>query len=398
MSRKVLAVALSAIILMLTTCADSTSRAAAAGPEALSHRKSLKPHFGREYRDRESKICVHPVAVCAPAPCTRIEKRTVFVPQWVTECKQIPTTEIRHEERDREIITYKDVPEIVQKTRMITVMEHEVRSHEETYTVEKPVKEKVEQTYTVCVPYTETRTGTRTVLKPVYKEIERKYTVNVPVCEKRTGTRCVSRCVPVVHTRDICVDRGHFEERVSHPVCKTCGPCGPVAVAECKTRVWVPVLVHKQEAFTVNTKQTVQVPYEYDVTVMRPEIRTKIEKVCTMVPTPEPYTYEVQLTRNETRSRLVEVCKLVPEVRTRTVNERVCVPRQRTETYNETVYHRVAVKRICKETVCVPVCTTRDVQVRVCRLLPKTVEVQVAATPVCYGPTFREAARLGGRK
>ncbi len=396
MSRRVLAVALSAIVfsLMLCTSVNSSSRAAAAGLETAGQQKPAKPHLEKEHRDY-ARMKLNQVVAPSPEPCVRIERRTVLVPQWITECKKIPTTEIRREERDREVITYKDVPEIVQRTRTITVMERQVRSHEETYTVEKPLKEKVVQTYTVCVPYSETRTDTRTVLKPVYKEIERKYTVNVPVCEKRTGTRCASRCVPVVHTRDICVDRGHFEVRVSRAVCKT---CGPVSVAECKTRVWVPVLVHKQEAFTVNTTENVQVPYTYDVTVLRPEVRTKIEKVCTMVPTQVPYTYEVRLTRYETRSRFVDVCRLVPEVRTRTVNETVWVPRQKTESYNETVCHRVAVKRICKETVCVPVCTIREVQVRVCRLLPKTVEVQVAVNPVCCGPTFREGARLSVRK
>jgi hypothetical protein len=125
------------------------------------------------------------------------------------------------------------------------------------------------------------------------------------------------------------------------------------------------------------------VPYEYQVRLERPEVRTKTEKVRTMVPTEQPYSYEVQLTRNETRTRFVPICKLVPEVRTRTVYETVYVPREKTETYCETVFRRVAEKRIVKERVDVPVCITREVQVRFCRLIPKTVEVQVALKPVC---------------
>jgi len=169
-------------------------------------------------------------------------------------------------------------------------------------------------------------------------------------------------------------------------------------VAVCKTRVWVPNLVHKQEACTVETIQAVQVPYEYQVTVCRPEIRTRTDKVCTAVPTQESYPYEVHLTRTENRSRTVQICEYVPEERTRTVNETVCVPRQKTESYCETVYRRVAEKQIRKETVCVPVCTTREVQVQVRRLVPKTVEVQVALQPVCCVPTLRKAVGLSARK
>ncbi len=307
------------------------------------------------------------------APCVGTLRRTVLVPRLVTEARRVPITELRHEERQREVIVYKDVPETVQRTRTITVLEPQVRSHQETYTVRRKVVKDVPETYTVLVPYTEMRTATRLVPKPVYKEIERKFTV--------------------------CVDRGCFEERVACPVCKPvckpvcrpcCKPCATCAVAVrvpvCKTRVWVPKLVKQEIPYTVDVVEKVQVPYEYEVTLCRPEVRTKIEKVCTLVPTPETYQYEVQLTRPETRTRMVPVCEYVPETRTRTVNETVCVPREKTETYTETVCRRVAEKRICKESVCVPVTTTREVPVNVCRLVPKTVEVPVAVKPVCCVP------------
>jgi len=148
----------------------------------------------------------------------------------------------------------------------------------------------------------------------------------------------------------------------------------------------VPKLVHKQEPYTVNTYETVRVPYEYQVKLERPEVRTKYDKVRTMVPTEVPYSYEVCLTRYETRTRFIDLYKYVPEVRTRTVYETVWVPRQKTETYCETVYRRVAVKRIVKERFDVPVYTTRDVPVRICRLIPKTVDVRVAVKPVCVPP------------
>jgi YTV protein len=388
MSRKISAIAFPVIALTLTVCvaAGSASRAAAAGPE------TDKPQFNhtrfeRESRRFEPRYGYRPIETAPPTyPYTRIEKRTVLVPEWVTEHKQVPTTEIRHEVRDKEIVCYKDVPETVQHTRTVTYTERQVRSHEEKYTVQKQVTEKVEQKYTVPVPYTETRNATRTIFKPIWKEIEHKYTIYVPYYEKRTAYRPVSRCVPVVRTRDVCVDQGYWEERISKPVYKFCGPgTPPVPVPVCKTRVWVPKLVHKQVPYTVNTYETVQVPYEYQVKLERPEVRTKIEKIREMIPTQQPYSYNVYLTRYETRSRYVDVYRYVPEVKSRTVYETVYVPRQKTVPYYETVYRRVAEKRIVKERFDVPVYSYRDVEVRVSHLVPKTVEVQVAVKPV-YGP------------
>jgi YTV protein len=404
MFRKILTVALPAIVVALTLCTtdNSASSTFAGGLETDGRRRLTPDHPGIVRKSRgpapAPAVGYAPAQLPVCAPCVRTEQRTVLVPELVTEYRKVPATEIRREEREREVIVYKDVPETVQRTRTFTVLERQVRSHQETYTVPKPVLKNVEQTYTVCVPYTETRTRTCTVLKPVYKEVEHKYTVSVPYCEKRTGMRTICRSVPVTRIRTVCVDQGHWELRPACPVCKPYGPRAAAPVAVCKTRVWVPNLVQKQVAYTVDTIQTVQVPYEYQVTLCRPEIRTRTEKVCTLVPTQESYPYEVHLTRTENRSRTVQICEYVPEERTRTVNETVCVPRQKTESYTETVYRRVAEKQIRKETVCVPVCTTREVPVRVCRLVPKTVEVQVAMQPVYCVPTVREAVGLSARR
>ena len=46
----------------------------------------------------------------------------------------------------------------------------------------------VTQTYTVNVPYEETRQATRTVCKPVTKNVTQTYTVNVPYEETRQAT------------------------------------------------------------------------------------------------------------------------------------------------------------------------------------------------------------------
>jgi hypothetical protein len=390
-----------AFILPLCGPDNFASRAFADGPEYGGRQGRIHDHRGFRPDCDGPPPAAEPICASAPerpcAPCFRTERRTVLVPQMVTETREIPTTEIRPEEREREVIVHRRVPETVQRTRTFTVMEPQVRSHEETYTVRKPVTKCVEQSYTVDVPYTETKTGTRTVCKPIWKDVPHDVCVRVPYTEKRTAMRAVCRSVPVTRTRTVCIDEGHWCVRTVCRPCKPCDPCAPAPVVACKTRVWVPEFVKKEQCYTVDEMQTVQVPYEYDVTLCRTETQTRTDRVREMVPTQETYQYQVCLTRPETRTRTVQVCDYVSEQKTRIVNEKVCVPCQKTETYDETVWHCVAEKRIQKQTVCVPVCTTREVQVRVCRLVPKTVDVKVAAAPVCRVRTSNECVRFGPR-
>ena len=76
---------------------------------------------------------------CAPVACapTDVEK-VVYEPQWVTE------------------------------TRMVNVTKYKTEQRERTYTVQKcvPVTEQVEQSYTVMVPETRTKTVNYTVRVP----------------------------------------------------------------------------------------------------------------------------------------------------------------------------------------------------------------------------------------
>ena len=132
MSRLFMRAALTAIvsIVMLGVARESASQARAAGPEAFRRSKAESLRFKKEpRRGFGAEFLISPLDKClsAPCPCTRIEKRTILVPVWLTECRRIPATEIRHEEREREFVVYKDVPEVVQKTRTVTVMERVVR-------------------------------------------------------------------------------------------------------------------------------------------------------------------------------------------------------------------------------------------------------------------------------
>ena len=137
MSRLFMRAALPAIvsIVMLGVARESASQARAAGPEAFRRSQAESLRFKKEARRGfGAEFQMHSLDKCAPAQCrcTRIEKRTILVPVWLTECRRIPATEIRQEEREREFVVYKDVPEVVQKTRTVTVMEKVVRPRQKS--------------------------------------------------------------------------------------------------------------------------------------------------------------------------------------------------------------------------------------------------------------------------
>ena len=246
-------------------------------------------------------------------------EQTVMEPEIVTETRKIQVTEYKQEPRVRTYNVTRLVPRTEMRTRTVAYTETETRTRDEKYvecrtvseTVDQsytvmvpytetrkgtrcvvtPVTRNVEQQYTVMVPYTETRTGTRCITTPVTRNVEQTYTVNVPYTEQRTGTRTVWECVPVVQTRTICEDRGHWEQRCI-PVangcqscgvattccrprrhfacgCDACAPCASCAPAPaCNTvvtqNVWVPNIVQREVQCTVNTQQCRQVRHPLD--------------------------------------------------------------------------------------------------------------------------------------
>ena len=282
---------------------------------------------------------------CAPA----MVERTVLESVMVTETRKVQVTEYKQEPRVRKYTVTKMVPREEQRTRTVGYTEMEPRTRDEKYiecktvteTVDQhytemvpytetrkgtrcvvtPVTKNVEQQYTVMVPYTETRKGTRCVMNRVVENVQQNYTVNVPYQEQRTGTRTVVECVPVVQTRTVCEDQGHWEQRCV-PVangcqscgvatnccrprrhfacgCDACAPCASCAPAPvCNTvvtqNVWVPKIVQKEVQCTVNVQQCKQVPYNYTVTLCKPEVRTRTVQVCKMVPTQQEFEYQVQ--------------------------------------------------------------------------------------------------------
>ena len=283
----------------------------------------------------------------APAPEPEMVEKTIMVPTTVTETRTIQVTECKLETRQR------------------------------TYTVMKrvPKTETVTRNYTVMVPKQETKTVNYTVCRPVYSEKTQQYTVKVPYTEMREATRRVCKRVPVTMTKTITVDEGHWETQA--PVaCDTavdscagyssgCGSCDNgcghrhrrrfrrcrssrgSCDSGCASRVWVSNPVEKEVRYTCYKTQWEDQPYKYKVCLTRPETRERTIKVCKMV--------------NEQKSREVTYTRMVPEERTSSheVTRYECVPEERTQTYKVRVPYQVE----------------KQVEVRVCKMVPKTITV-----------------------
>jgi hypothetical protein len=263
---------------------------------------------------------------CAPIVCGRIEyvekQQTILVPQWTTETRTVRVVEFR--------------PEVCEKT--ITVLRRE------------PYTETVTRAVTV-------KTVTRTVAKPIWRDVEQQVTVMVPYQEKRQGVRLVCQQVPVQETRTICRDRGQWEERAVEVACApACGGCGPCGAADCAPRtiartvkVWVPNLVKEEVPVTVYRTQMVEQPFEYTVTLCRPE----------------------------TKSMTVRVCEYETEEQSLEVQYTVCVPEQHMQTLEVTRVRCVPEQQTVQCTVQVPHVVEKQVQVPVCRMVPKTITCEV---------------------
>ncbi|MGE0756917.1 MAG: hypothetical protein AB7F89_04960 [Pirellulaceae bacterium] len=322
-------------------------------------------------------------SVCAGgcAPAFELVERTIQVPTMVMERRTIHVTECRTEPRQRTITVNKCVPETQQVTENYTVMVPEVRVRTEKYHVQKAV----------------------------WREVEHHVTVQVPHPEKRQGVRKVCRQVQMDEMRTVCRDMGHWEEVVCDAGCGTvssgcgdcgtgcggrllgrrcggCGGCGSAVacggcggcggydagcgkvVAQHTHRVWRPNVVTEQVPVKVWRSVMVDEPFEYTTTVYRPEVRVQKSKVC----------------------------EYVPEERVRDVRFTVCVPQQRTRVRNVTTYRMVSEPRVENFLVRVPYTVTKEVDVPVCRLMPKTVVCRVPVSVPCGGGNGCGGVGCGG--
>lgn len=301
----------------------------------------------------------HGCPICAgyaPAPCGEVAyqliQRTVYVPMLMKERRTVHVTEYHHEVRQRTVNVSRYVPETKAVREVYMAMVPEVHERVENYRVQKPVWREVEQQVVVQVPQVERRAGVRHVCRPVQTQEMRTIVRDQGQWEE---VPCESPCFSAGYI-DGC---GRVARRLRG--CGGCGGCGECAYdAGCggavvhTHRVWRPNLVTEQVPVTVWRYENTEEPFEYSVTVFKPEVQV----------------------------RRVKVCDFVAEERQRTVKYTVCVPQRRERVRNITTYRVLCEPQVQNYTVRVPHVATREVDVTVCRMVPKQVQVRV---PVC-GP------------
>src|SRR5690606_22891932 len=146
-----------------------------------------------------------------------------------------------------------------------------------------------------------------------------------------------TRCVPIQTTeqRTVCVNQGYWANQ-SHCGYRGCGGCGSCYGGGC--RVWVNQMVQKVIDVNVWRYQQVQEPYQYNVTVCRPETRTRTVNVVDYQTVAQPYEYQVTTCRPETRTRTVNVVNYQQVQQPYEYHVTVCRPETRTQTVNVTEY------------------------------------------------------------
>lgn len=178
------------------------------------------------------------------------------------------------------------------------------------------------------------------------------------------------------------------------------------AVASAQTisrRVWVPNVVTEEVpvvenvsqaqevTYTAFEQQTEQVPYECTYIVYAPEQRTGTRQVVDYVNETRTrnrkvvqYTEETRTRtrkelsyKEETRTETVPFVTYSTEKKTKEVSYTVSVPETKLEPVTTTRFDTVNEEVTEEYTVRVPVASTREVQVQVCKMVPKVVPVTI---------------------
>ncbi len=172
-----------------------------------------------------------------------------------------------------------------------------------------------------------------------------------------------------------------------------CG-CAPQTTTVCK-KVWVPNLVTKEVPVTVCKTVMEEQPYEYCVTVCKPETRTCKVRSARWSSRPRPARSAFANTRRRHAPRPTRSAKWFPQQISKEVTYTVCVPKTVTKTYQVTVCKCVPYEKEVTYTVCVPHQVQKEVDVRVCKMVPTTVTVP-ACTSGC-GHSCTRGCRLHRR-
>ena len=180
-----------------------------------------------------------------------------------------------------------------------------------------------------------------------------------------------------------------------------CGTAAASAPATTTTtrRVWVPSVVTEEipmvtnsvsceeVAYTVYEQQSTQIPYECAYVVYRPEQRTGSKKVVEYVSEPRTRARKVVSYSDEQRTRTRRVLSYTTqtkqetypvvtyrtEKKTRDISFTINVPTQTVEPFQTTRYETVSEDVVEEYVVNVQVPTTKEVQVQVCKMVPKLV-------------------------
>jgi hypothetical protein len=190
------------------------------------------------------------------------------------------------------------------------------------------------------------------------------------------------------------------------PVAAACAPvvsCPPVEYKEVEQTVLVPTYVNE-------TRLVCQMECRWEArqvtsTVCRPVFETKNVQVTCCVPVPQwrtriekcmvrkPVTREVTKQcvtpgcKPEVKTVKVQVCDYVMEEQSREVRYLELVPQQRTSIVPvTTVKCVVPEQRTDTCMVPVPFLAKREIQVPVCKLMPKTIKVKVPVAAGCTQP------------
>jgi hypothetical protein len=168
-------------------------------------------------------------------------------------------------------------------------------------------------------------------------------------------------------------------------------------------QVWVPNMVNEEVqvvetelvceeiSYTVFEQQSQQIPVDVNCLVLRPEVRDGIKKVVDYTPEVRTRTRKAVKYVDEERSRVrrelvykqetkpitYPVVNYRTEKKTKEVSFTYNVPETRTEPFTSTRYDQVPEDVVEQYAVKVPVTVMKEVDVQVCRMVPKVVPVRI---------------------
>ena len=158
----------------------------------------------------------------------------------------------------------------------------------------------------------------------------------------------------------------------------------------------MPNIVQEEIEETVMKPKLVQEPCKYNVTVCKPEVRTKKVQQCNYKTEMKTVLCNVCKLVQQTCTKRVPVTTYVAKPQTKQVSYTVCVPVTKTTT--KTVCNVKCVPQQVPQTytVMVPVQVEEVVPVRVCQMVPRTITVPVCCRPQPCIPKPCAPADCGG--